>query len=553
MKTLRLVIAVTLLASAAVFGCSGTITAKVSNITPSAGVPGRMFYVTLDGNGLDKDLAGKFVDADGRETEKVMIDLSHGKRTGKTREASIRIAPDAPYGVYKLALQSGPDWQKGATCEVMGVAISVLNPVTARYIPCPVEGTFDESPAVACSQALLDWEEASDIFGRRVAKRYLVVEVKIRNLSRDFEYLLHDVRLGYGAETVTSRDRKLVRGVAEKGQMYDPRNMGIRLVEAAGSLFAGLTIFPFATRDLKNAINLFQGPTTTSIKQAFPDFTVNQMNRLSDSAFTTQTTVVPKGQAVSLVTFLSRHIFMDGNGEEDKEHKTDKTVDKRTRHSREFSELQRKLRVEIAGAHAREFQIGEPSAGTLEPLAAAANQPVHLRVGGANLDRASRVRLLSSSLTVQREEPLALIQNDARRAEAMFSKGLPDGTYRVSLLSPDGREHATPHTLIVAPAAPAHPTITDIRPSDWPLKSDGWNIVLRGENLDQIREIKVLNAAQAEDPSVVVADFATQDPHQATGKIVLKDAPAGLRYLRVVGKDGHVSLSSVWPVVRKVD
>ena len=111
---------------------------------------------------------------------------------------------------------------------------------------------------VICAESLMDSHEVGDIFGRRIAKMYLVVQVNVRNASHDYDYLLQAVRLGYDCLAVTSRDSNLVRGVAEKGQMLDYRNIVVRGAEALGTMGGSLSTFSFATAGLKNAFNVFR-------------------------------------------------------------------------------------------------------------------------------------------------------------------------------------------------------------------------------------------------------------------------------------------------------
>lgn len=61
---------------------------------------------------------------------------------------------------------------------------------SAEYIRCPADlkqaNASTTNAAIACSESLMDPYRASDIFGRRISNTYLLVEVKIRNLSSEY-------------------------------------------------------------------------------------------------------------------------------------------------------------------------------------------------------------------------------------------------------------------------------------------------------------------------------------------------------------------------------
>ena len=318
------------------------------------------------------------------------------------------------------------------------------------YTPCrnDLPGLQRGSIPVVCSESLMDPHEVSDILGKRISRTYLAVEVKVINPNSDFDYLLHDVRLGYDGMAVTSRDRTLLRGVAEKGQQLDPRNSFIRVMESLGTIGGGISTLGFASIGLKDAMNLFQGPLTSSIKSALPDFTVSQMQRLDDRAFTVQTLVVPKRSSVSMVVFLSRDVFLSADEQKAL------SVSWKGKHGKaEESSLlaiQRKLVVEVAGAHVSEVNTSQPVASKIEPKSAAATaNNLALTLLGQNLDRATKVRIGEKS-TDAPEGTLQLIDSDPTWAKVMISN-LPKeaGSYRVYLETPTGHDVDTNQVFTV--------------------------------------------------------------------------------------------------------
>jgi len=175
---------------------------------------------------------------------------------------------------------------------------------------------------LSVSASLVAPKTVSDVFGKRIATRYFALQLTIANRNRDFQFLIHDVVLNLDDVFVnkslaplvsykpTSEDLLLLRGVAEKGQIYDKRNLVIRLMRAAGSIGAGLIGVTTFGSSYAPSVAVFNGPLITAISQAFPDMTINQLNRLNDSAYAANT-LVPKQSSKVVVAFLPQAIIMD--------------------------------------------------------------------------------------------------------------------------------------------------------------------------------------------------------------------------------------------------
>jgi hypothetical protein len=198
---------------------------------------------------------------------------------------------------------------------------------------------------------VIDPKTVSDVFGRRIAERFVALQVTIRNRNADHQFLIHDVSLdlervfpaSYFAQkeaeecqlwaracqeqNATRKDKtpcecrpyshdlsslelSLMRGVAEKGQGQDPRNKLLRLLTGAGTVLGGLVGVAGFGPSYSDSVAVFNGPVLSAYRNAFPDYTINQMNRLSDSAYQSNT-LVPRQQAKVLVAFIPEPIFLD--------------------------------------------------------------------------------------------------------------------------------------------------------------------------------------------------------------------------------------------------
>lgn len=191
-------------------------------------------------------------------------------------------------------------------------------------------GTGNLKKYVKVYRSLLDPKTVADIFGRRVAQRFVVIQVTITNRNTDFQFLIHDISLdltpimpGGKKYEASSADLSLLRGVAEKGQSMDGRNLTLRILRGAGSVAAGLLGVTTFGSSYAPAVAVFNGPAIAAFSDILPDYTINQMNRLNDSAYAANT-IVPKQQSKVVAIFLPQSIFL--NDEQRKEFWKDPTT-----------------------------------------------------------------------------------------------------------------------------------------------------------------------------------------------------------------------------------
>jgi len=176
-------------------------------------------------------------------------------------------------------------------------------------------------------RTLMAPKNVADAFGKRIAKRYIAMQITIANRNSDYQWLIQDASInlsklmvnlqqpGCAANlnhllsalktesdnpNVTSADLTVLRGVAEKGLVLDGRNLGLRILTGVGTIAGGLTGFG---PSIAPGVAVFNGPVLSAYQSMFPDFTINQLNRLNDSAFIANT-VVGKQQARVIVIFL---------------------------------------------------------------------------------------------------------------------------------------------------------------------------------------------------------------------------------------------------------
>ena len=175
------------------------------------------------------------------------------------------------------------------------------------------QGTGFNNPLIRVHRLLMAPKNASDDFGYRLGRRYIIYQVTISNDNKDYQYLIHDVSLdlsvlfhadpGTYLYAASSQDLTLLRGIPEKGQDLDKRNLIYHVLQGVGSVagaVSGLTAFSDV---MGSSVAAFNGPFLQSYVGIAPDHTGTQLNRLSDSAYITNT-VVDKQRAKTIAIFI---------------------------------------------------------------------------------------------------------------------------------------------------------------------------------------------------------------------------------------------------------
>jgi hypothetical protein len=175
------------------------------------------------------------------------------------------------------------------------------------------EGSGANNSLIRVHRLLMAPKNASDDFGYRLGKRFIVYQVTISNDSRDFQFLIHDVSLdlsplflepaGTYKFAASSQDLTLLRGIPEKGQDLDPRNLTLHVLQGIGSVAGGISGLTSFSDTMGSSVAVFNGPFLQSFTAIAPDHTGTQLNRLSDSAYITNT-LIDKQRAKTIALFI---------------------------------------------------------------------------------------------------------------------------------------------------------------------------------------------------------------------------------------------------------
>lgn len=174
-------------------------------------------------------------------------------------------------------------------------------------------GNGTNNPNIRVHRMLMAPKNASDDFGYRLARRYIIYQVTIANGNKDFQFLIHDVTVDLGGVlgfapgsylySASSQELSLLRGVPEKGQDLDPRNLTLHVLQGIGSVAAAVSGLTSFSDTMGPSVAVFNGPFLQGLIGIAPDHTATQLNRLSDSAYIVNT-LIEKQRAKTIAIFV---------------------------------------------------------------------------------------------------------------------------------------------------------------------------------------------------------------------------------------------------------
>jgi hypothetical protein len=109
---------------------------------------------------------------------------------------------------------------------------------------------------------------------------------------------------------MSSLDKYVMQGLADRGQSRDPRNLVLRVITGLGSAATPLpVVIGHLGHSFIPGVASWNGPLVEAYKALFPDYTVNQVVRLSNSAFEPNK-VVPKTNSAKMTIFVPLEMLM---------------------------------------------------------------------------------------------------------------------------------------------------------------------------------------------------------------------------------------------------
>jgi hypothetical protein len=200
---------------------------------------------------------------------------------------------------------------------------------------------------------ILDTTTTEYTFGRTISRHAIALQVHVGNSSQQYDLLVHDIgleickrddkppkrdanQLAEKGSTGTAKprsqlqrrsdepfcpegpvnmmsslDKFVMQGLADRGQSQDPRNMALRLITGVGAAATPLpTFIGHLGHSFVPGVAAWDGPVAEAYKAIFPDYTVNQLVRLNNSSFESNK-IVPKTSSAKVTIFFPIELVLD--------------------------------------------------------------------------------------------------------------------------------------------------------------------------------------------------------------------------------------------------
>jgi hypothetical protein len=198
---------------------------------------------------------------------------------------------------------------KDAT-ESAAASASVAGTVQGALAASSVQPPKD----VSCSMSVLSWDETHKALGRTIADTYLVVQITVRNLDANNEFLVHFAELAVDANGArlsrfqVGHEKELARSVLQYGQSYDRQHVFINIAEGIGTIMGAIVGLPQPSIDaLTGATGAYHAGLLPFLHVLAPDLTTRNLNTLNDLAFSAANAsriVVPKSGSVPFIVLI---------------------------------------------------------------------------------------------------------------------------------------------------------------------------------------------------------------------------------------------------------
>jgi len=197
----------------------------------------------------------------------------------------------------------------------------------------PVHTNLTVLGNVTAQAVLIPRVDARRIFGSEIANNYAVIEINVGNKTPDAALIIHGIFIDYSrwalsgnsfqgnagvdglarevaepfqASTVpnqiASEEYRVVRGQLLDAQMWSKRNWTMRILTFAGSLASAYS-FSLSEDGIIRGLNAFSGVAVPGMKEAWPDGTIEQLNRISDFGYQANKVIAKQGAEVIVCFF----------------------------------------------------------------------------------------------------------------------------------------------------------------------------------------------------------------------------------------------------------
>jgi len=173
---------------------------------------------------------------------------------------------------------------------------------------------------VACSMAVLSYETTRYSFGQRMADEFIPIQIVVRNLNPNKEFLVHDAQFGVD-DDINGRVGRYASGVDKltartfmlASRDYGHRNLVVHLAQGVGTILSSSSLVYGSA--VKDAANVYSAGFLNALTGVWTDHGTDQLNLLNDEGFSsyrTERTVVPKSGTAEFVIFIRSDQYQEG-------------------------------------------------------------------------------------------------------------------------------------------------------------------------------------------------------------------------------------------------
>ncbi len=179
---------------------------------------------------------------------------------------------------------------------------------------------FQRPNDVGCAMSILSWNSERYAFGQTLANEYIAVQLVVRNMNNQQEFLVHDAEfsvdtdlLGAHSRYSSGLDKLTVRQFMLSSRDYGRRNFLVNMAQGVGAILSATT--PVFGGGLADASSVYNAGFLNALNTVWKDHNTEQLNLLNDVGFSaskTDRTVVPKTGTAMFVIFIPVKQFQTG-------------------------------------------------------------------------------------------------------------------------------------------------------------------------------------------------------------------------------------------------
>ena len=173
---------------------------------------------------------------------------------------------------------------------------------------------------IFCSTTILSYETMRKAFGETMADEYIGVQVVVRNLNANQEFLVQSALFkvdsdinGRIGKYFTGVDKMTAREYMLASRELGKRNLAVHIAQGVGGILS--SVATFTGPGVKQASGAVNGGLISALTTVFPDHNTDQLKLIDDEGFSnsrTDRTVVPKSGTAEFVIFVSSKEFGQG-------------------------------------------------------------------------------------------------------------------------------------------------------------------------------------------------------------------------------------------------